>query len=112
MGLLMLLLLLLQHVLLLQVLSGLPWFFVWGTSLVAGRLAALLLTLLTATLVPVGDRLGDRTCGGRGGEGVWLWWSHPTCRNFRSLALGFFARAILVSLIFHLKDYSCRYRSY
>ena len=101
MDLLMLLLLLLQHVFLLLVLSGLHWFFVWGTSLFAGRLAALLLNLLIATLVPVGDRLGDRTCGGRGGEGVWLWWSHPTCRNFRSLTLGLCARAVLISLIYH-----------
>ena len=101
MDLLMLLLLLLQHVFLLLVLSGLPWFFIWGTSLFAGRLTALLLNLLIATLVPVGDRLGDRTCGGRGGEGVWLWWSLPTCRNFRSLTLGFCARAVLISLIKH-----------
>ena len=43
-----------------------------------------------------------RLQGGRGGEGVWLWLSLPTCRNYRSLALGF-ARAVLVSLIYHLK---------
>ena len=97
----MLLLLLLQHVLLLHVLSGLSWFFVWSAGLVAGRLSALLITLLTATLVPVGDRLSDRTCGGRGGRGVWLWLSPLKCRSYL-LSLGLCARADLtVSLIYH-----------
>ena len=97
MGLLVLLLLLLQPI-------GLVWtVLVFGLSYRSGfvRLAALLFSLLITTLVPVGDRLGDRTCGGRGGEGVWLWWSHPTCRNFRSLALGLSARAVLISLLYH-----------
>ena len=75
MDLLMLLLLLLQHVYLLLILSGLSWSVTCATGLVAGRLSALLLILLTTTLVPIGDRLGDRTCGGRGGRGVWRWLS-------------------------------------
>ena len=72
----MLLLLLLQHVYLLLILSGLSWSVTCATGLVAGRLSALLLILLTTTLVLVGDRLGDRTCGGRGGRGVRLWLSN------------------------------------
>ena len=78
----MLLLLLLQHVYLLLILSGLSWSVACTTGLVAGRLTALLLNLLTATLVPVGDRLGDRTRGGRGGGSVWLWSSHLLCRSY------------------------------
>ena len=98
----LLLLLLLQHSASMLILSGLSWYAIWGTSLFAGRLTALLFNLLIATLVPVCDRLGDRTCGGRGGEGVWLWWSLPTCRNFRSLTLGLYARAVLISLMYPL----------
>ena len=69
------LLLLLQHVYLLLILSGLSWSVTCATGLVAGRLSALLLILLTATLVPVGDRLGDRTRGGQGSRVVRLWLS-------------------------------------
>ena len=72
--LLMLLLLLLQHSASMLILSGLPWYAIWGTSLVAGRLSALLITFLDATLWPVGDRLSDLSCGGRGGGPIWSWW--------------------------------------
>ena len=72
--LLMLLLLLLQHSASMLIQSGLPWYAIWGTSLVAGRLSALLVTFLDATLWPVGDRLSDLSCGGRGGGPVWSWW--------------------------------------
>ena len=71
----MLLLLLLQHVYLLLILSGLSWSVACATGLVTGRLSALLLILLTTTQVPDGDRLGDRTRGGRGSRGVRLWFS-------------------------------------
>ena len=83
------LLLLLQHVYLLLILSGLSRSVACATGLVAGRLSALLLILLTTTLVPVGDRLGDRTRGGRGGIGVRLLLSHLFGRSYSlSLRLG------------------------
>ena len=55
-------------------LSGLSWYAIYGTGLVAGRLSALLVLLLDVTLWPVGDRLRDPSCGGRGGSPVWSWW--------------------------------------
>ena len=95
------LLLLVQHSAMKLVLSGLSRYVSKITGLVAGRLSALLLILLTATLVPIGDRLSDRTCGGRGGRGVWLWVSPLKCRSYL-LSLGLCARADLtVSLIYH-----------
>ena len=75
-------LLLLQHVYLLLIMSGLSWSDTCATGLVAGRLSALLLILLTTTLVPVGDRLGDRSRGGRGGRCVRLWLSPLFGRSY------------------------------
>ena len=76
--LLLLLQLLLQHSAIVFTLSGLSWYATWyaicTTGLVAGRLSSLLVNLLDATLWPVGDRLRDPTCGGRGGGPVWSWW--------------------------------------
>ena len=92
------LLLLLQHSAIKLVLSGLSWSVACTAGLVAGRLNALLLNLLTTTLWPVGDRLGDRTRGGRGGRGVWPWLGHLYGRSYL-LSPGFSSRAFLLAVI-------------
>ena len=92
------LLLLLQHVFLLLILSRLSWSVTCATGLVASRLSALLLILLTTTLVPVGDPLGNRTCGGRGGRGVRLWLSHLYGRSYL-LSPGFSSRAFILAIL-------------
>ena len=72
--LMLLLQLLLQHSAIVVTLSGLSWYAIYSTGLVAGWLSALLVTILNATLWSVGDRLCDPICGGRGGGPVWSWW--------------------------------------
>ena len=79
----MLLLLLLQHSANMLILSGLSRYVSKFTGLVAGRLTALRILLsLTATLCSARDRLGDRSCGGLGGGGVWSWLDHLSGRSY------------------------------
>ena len=83
----MLLLLLLQHSANMLILSGLSRYVSKITGLVAGRLTALrILVSLTAPLCSARDRLGDRSCGGLGGGGVWPSLGHLQSRSY-SLSL-------------------------
>ena len=101
--LLMLLLLLLQHSASMLILSGLSWYAIWGNSLVAGRLSALIITFLDATLWPIGDHLRDPSCGGRGGGPVWSWWDRVQGSCYSLLLLpGSGCRAELL-IIYHMK---------